>query len=120
MGLSCISAAVVLQVAFSPPVGPIRYGLCMVSAGRLHVQYCHWNVTDPSLFEFPCSDGHAVIATLDSLGQDIQSRDTETAARMALHAEAEAYNALTRSWPSYIVAQACGFRPWRYRGRRDS
>jgi hypothetical protein len=52
--------------------------------------------------------------TSQGMSQDIQSRDSETAARMALHAEAEAYNALVRSWPPCIVARACGFRTWRY------
>lgn len=53
--------------------------------------------------------------TSQGMSQDIQSRDAETAARLALHSEAEAYNALVRSWPSCIVAQMCGFRPWRYK-----
>lgn len=52
--------------------------------------------------------------TSQGMNQDIQSRDSETAARVVLHTEAEAYNALVRSWPSCIVARACGFRPWRY------
>lgn len=58
--------------------------------------------------------------TSAGMNMDTQSRDSETAARMALHAEAEAYNAVVRSWPSCVVADACGFRPWRYaqHGRR--
>jgi hypothetical protein len=45
---------------------------------------------------------------------DVQSRDAETAARLALHQEAEVFNAIITSWPSCVVAQACGYRPWRY------
>ena len=52
--------------------------------------------------------------TSQGMSQDIQSRDSETAVRDILHAESQVYNAIVRSWPSCIVARACGFRPWRY------
>ena len=53
--------------------------------------------------------------TSQAMGLDIQSRDAETAARAALHAEAQAYNTRVKSWPSKIVAEVCGYRPWQYR-----
>ena len=52
--------------------------------------------------------------TSQGMSQDIQSRDAETEARVALHAEAEKFNAIVRSWPSCIVAEMFGYRPWRY------
>lgn len=53
--------------------------------------------------------------TSQGMGLDIQSRDAENAARAALHAEAQAYNSVVKSWPSCIVAQMCGYRTWQYR-----
>lgn len=53
--------------------------------------------------------------TSQAMHMDTESRDTEMAARTALHAEAESYNAIVRSWPSCIVAKTCGFRAWRYK-----
>jgi hypothetical protein len=53
--------------------------------------------------------------TADAMQTDRESRDAEMAARKELHAEAEGYNAIVRSWPSCIVAKSCGFRPWRYK-----
>jgi len=72
------------------------------------------------------SNGWPAASTTDvtsqGIGLDAQSRDAEIAARTALHAEAAAYNAIVKSWPSCIVAEVCGYRPWRYRqhgyGRR--
>jgi hypothetical protein len=59
--------------------------------------------------------------TSQGMGLDVSARGTETAARETLHAEAQQYNAIVKSWPSCIVAQACGYRTWRFRqpdGRR--
>jgi hypothetical protein len=53
--------------------------------------------------------------TSQGMGLDVSSRDAETAARETLHAEAQQYNAIVKSWPSCIVAEACGYRTWRYR-----
>jgi hypothetical protein len=54
--------------------------------------------------------------TGQALSVDTQSRDSETAARLALHQEAEVYNQLVRSWPRSVVARACGFELWRFKG----
>lgn len=54
--------------------------------------------------------------TGQAMSADTQSRDSETAARLALHQEAEAYNQIVQSWPSSVVAQACGFQLWRFKG----
>jgi hypothetical protein len=51
--------------------------------------------------------------TSQGMGLDVSARDLETAAHEALHTEAEQYNAIVRSWPSCIVAEACGYRTWR-------
>lgn len=59
--------------------------------------------------------------TSQGMGLDVSARGTEIAAREALHAEAQQYNAIVKSWPSCIVAEVCGYRTWRYRqpdGRR--
>ena len=61
------------------------------------------NITDTSN-GWPTAQTTGV--TSQGMNQDIQSRDSETAVRMALHAEAEAYNALVRSWPPCVVARA--------------
>jgi hypothetical protein len=52
--------------------------------------------------------------TVQGMNMDTESRDSEAGARVALQAEAAAYNAIVRSWPSCIVARACGSRPWRF------
>lgn len=43
------------------------------------------------------------------MGLDVRSRDAEAAARAALHAEAQAYNAVVKTWPACIVAEMCGY-----------
>lgn len=53
--------------------------------------------------------------TSQGMGLDTQSRDVETTAREALHAEAREYNAIVKSWPSCIVAEAFRYRLWQYR-----
>jgi hypothetical protein len=55
--------------------------------------------------------------TAQAMNIDTESRNAEMEARRTLHAEAERYNAIVRSWPSCIVAAACGFRFWRYKQR---
>lgn len=65
------------------------------------------------------ANGWPMVATTPITSQgmnvDVSSRDSETAARVALHSEAAQYNQILMAWPSCFVAQACGFRPWKYR-----
>ena len=51
--------------------------------------------------------------TTQGLGNDVQSHDLENQSRLILNREAEAYNALIRTYPRRLVAEACGFRAWR-------
>jgi len=60
----------------------------------------------------------AVSTTERGLAADIETRDREQQGWLQLHAEAQQYNALLRTFPSSVVGRAFGFRPWRLNGQR--
>lgn len=52
------------------------------------------------------------------LQTDVQTRKEEQDAVLELNRQAEEYNSLIRCFPRCLVAQAFGFRPWRFGIRR--
>jgi hypothetical protein len=52
--------------------------------------------------------------TAHAMTANTESRSAEQAARIRLHAEAQAYNERIRRWPERVVAEWFRFRPWRY------
>ena len=58
----------------------------------------------------------ATTVTGQAMGLTAVLRNSETAARIALHEEAEKYNQVVRTWPTSLIAKAFGFQPWRFKG----
>ncbi len=57
-------------------------------------------------------------ATSQAISTASQARDAELAMREELHDHARQYNSIVRSYPQCIIANACGFYPWRFNTSR--